>query len=222
MLNDLIYRLRALFARQSVEHELQEGLEYHLEREAEKYRKAVRNKKRPYAARGWLLEARNKSATCREIRGTMLVDDLIQDLRYRLRTLGSSPGFTIVIVLTLALGVGACTAIFSIVNAVLIRSLPYGDAGRLVYLLTPNPNFGNFPVEAFDPSYADFFDLQRQSHSYASMTAFEQAPFSSASQNSATRVGGARVDGNFFSTLQSFPRPDARLARRMIALATTT
>jgi predicted permease len=206
MLSDLIYRLRAFFRRQSVEDELQEELQYHLEREAEKYRKAGAAPedamRRARLALGGLEQARQQ---CREARGTRLLDDLVQDLRYGLRTLGKNPGFTIVTILTLALGIGACTAIFSIVNAVLIRSLPYGDAGRLVYLLTPNPNFGNIPVEAFGPSYADFFDLQGQSHSYTSMTAFEQASFSSASQGATQRVEGARVDRNFFSTLQSFP-----------------
>jgi predicted permease len=206
MLSDLIYRLRAFFRRQSVDDELQEELQYHLEREAEKYRKAGAAPedamRRARLALGGLEQARQQ---CREARGTRLLDDLVQDLRYGLRTLGKNPGFTIVTILTLALGIGACTAIFSIVNAVLIRSLPYGDAGRLVYLLTPNPNFGNIPVEAFGPSYADFFDLQRQSHSYTSMTAFEQASFSSASQGATQRVEGARVDRNFFSTLQSFP-----------------
>jgi predicted permease len=206
MLNDLTYRLRALFSRQSGEHELQEELQYHLEREAEKYRKAGAEPeeamRRARLAVGGPEQVRQQ---CRETRGTMLVEDLIQDLRYDLRTLGKSPGFALVVVLTLALGVGACTAIFSIVNAVLIRSLPYGDAGRLVYLLTPNPHFGDVPVEAFGPSYADFFDLQKQSHSYVSMTAFEQAHFSSASQGTTQPVEGARVDKNFFSTLQSFP-----------------
>jgi predicted permease len=206
MLSDLIYRLRALFCRKSVEDELQEELQYHLEREAEKYRQAgatpEQAMRRARLALGGLEQARQQ---CREARGTRLLDDLLQDARYGLRTLGKSPGFTVVTILTLALGIGACTAIFSIVNAVLIRSLPYGDAGRLVYLLTPNPNFGNIPVEAFGPSYADFFDLQRQSHSYTSMTAFEQASFSSASQSTTQRVEGVRVDGNFFSTLQSFP-----------------
>jgi hypothetical protein len=173
MLNDLMYRLRALFSRQSVEHELNEELQYHLEREAEKYRKAgAEPEEAMRRARLSLGGPEQVRQQCRETRGTMLVEDLIQDLRYSLRTLGNSPGFTIVTVLTLALGVGACTAIFSIVNAVLIRSLPYGDAGRLVYLLTPNPHFGDVPVEVFGPSYADFFDLQRQSHSYVSMTAF--------------------------------------------------
>jgi predicted permease len=206
MLNDLMYTLRAFFSRQSIEHELQEELQYHLEREAEKYRKAgAEPEEAMRRARLVIGGPEQVRQQCREARGTRLADDLLQDLRYGVRTLTNSPGFSIVTVLTLALGVGACTAIFSIVNAVLIRSLPYGDAGRLVYLLTPNPNFGNFPVEAFDPSYADFFDLQRQSHSYSSMTAFEQASYSSTSQNIATRVGGAQVDGNFFSTLQSFP-----------------
>jgi predicted permease len=206
MLSDLIYRLRAFFRRQSVEDELQEELQYHLEREAEKYRKAGATPeeamRRARLAIGGPEQARQQ---CREARGTRLLDDLLQDLRYGLRTLGKSPGFTVVTILTLALGIGACTAIFSIVNAVLIRSLPYGDVERLVYLFTPNPHFANVPVEAFGPSYADFFDLQRQSHPFASMTAFEPTSFRSASENTAIRVAGARVDGNFFSTLQSFP-----------------
>ena len=206
MLSDLMYRLRALFSVKAWSMSCNEELQYHLEREAEKYRKAgakpEQAMRRARLALGGPEQVRQQ---CREARGTMLLDDLMQDLRYGLRTLGNSPGFTMVTVLTLALGIGACTAIFSIVNAVLIRSLPYGDAGRLVYLLTPNPHFGNIPVEVFGPSYADFFDLQRQSHSYVSMTAFEQASFSSASQSTTQRVEGVRVDRNFFSTLQSFP-----------------
>jgi predicted permease len=206
MLSDLIYRLRAFFRRQSVEDELQEELQYHLAREAEKYRQAgaapEEAMRRARLALGGPEQARQQ---CREARGTRLLDDLMQDLHYGLRTLGKSPGFAAVTILTLALGIGACTAIFSIVNAVLIRSLPYGDVERLVYLFTPNPHYADVPVEAFAPSYADFFDLQRQSHSFANMAAFEQTSFSSASQNTAVRVGGARVDGNFFFTLQSFP-----------------
>jgi predicted permease len=207
MLTDLIYRLRALLHGKHVEDELQEELQYHLEREAEKYRKGgdspLEAMRRARLAIGGPEQVRQR---CREIRGTRLMDDLLQDVRYGLRTLGNSPGFTVVTVLTLALGVGACTAIFSVVNAVLIRSLPYGNAGRIVYLFTPNPRYGNdVPVEASGPSYADFFDLQRQSHSYASMAAFEPASYNSASQNSAIRVSGARVDAHFFSTLQAPP-----------------
>jgi predicted permease len=206
MFSDLLYRLRALFRRKAVDSELDEELHYHLDREAEKYRQMEATPdlamRRAKLALGGTEQVTQQ---CREARGTKLIEDLLQDLRYGLRTLEKNAGFTVVVVLTLALGIGSCSAIFSIVNAVLIRSLPYGDVERLVYLFTPNPHFGNIPVEAFGPSYADFFDLQRLSHSFTSMTAFEQATFNSASQNTALRVGGARVDGNFFSTLQSFP-----------------
>jgi predicted permease len=90
------------------------------------------------------------------------------------------------------------------VNAVLLRSLPYGDAGRLVYLYATNSHL-HFPPNAFGPSYADFYDLKRANHSFSNMTIFEQVRYSLASQDSAARVGGARVDASFFSTLASRP-----------------
>jgi predicted permease len=140
----------------------------------------------------------------RERRTLPGLDSLLQDTRYGLRTLRRSPGFTMTAVLTLALGIGACTAVFSLVNAVLIRSLPYGDPQRLVYLFTPNPHL-SVPPDAACPSYADFYDLKRQSHSYADMSVFEQATFNLPMQGSVQRTGAARVDENFFPTLQAGP-----------------
>jgi predicted permease len=205
MLSNLIYRLRAFLCHKRVEDELYEELQYHLEREAEKYRKAggtpEEAMRRARLALGGPEQARQQ---CREARGTNLLDDLIQDLRYGLRTLGKSPGFTIVTILTLALGIGACTAIFSIVNAVLIRSLPYRDASHLVYLFTPIPRL-QVPAESMLPSYADFFDLRRQNHSFAAMTDFDQRLYTLTVGDENTQVGAALVDENFFSTLQSSP-----------------
>src|SRR6202034_2337224 len=137
-------------------------------------------------------------------RSLLWVEQAIQDLRYGLRTLSKSPGFTSTAVLTLAVGIGACTAIFSLVNAVLIRSLPYGDSSRLVYLYTPIPQFKLSP-EVFGPTYADFYDLKRESHSFQDLTAFDQSIFSLASPGAAERISAARVDGDFFRTFQSSP-----------------
>jgi len=141
----------------------------------------------------------------RDERSLLWIEQTIQDLHYGLRTLSKSPGFTITAVLTLALGIGACTAIFSLVNAVLIRSLPYGKPSRLVYLYTPNAQF-KLPVEIFGPAYADIYDLKRDSHSFQDMTAFGQSVFSLAWPGAAAeRVSAARVEDDFFRTFQSAP-----------------
>ena len=98
---------------------------------------------------------------------------------------------------TLALGIGACTAIFSLVNAVLLRSLPFGDPQRLVYLYTPNAHL-NLPLEIFGPSYGDFYDLKKQNHSFEAMTTFDQRTFSLSGQGTAERISAATVDSSFF------------------------
>jgi predicted permease len=140
----------------------------------------------------------------RERRTLPWLDSLLQDIRYGLRTLLRSPGFTVTAVLTLALGIGSCTAVFSLVNAVLIRSLPYGDPDRLVYLFTPNPHVP-VPPDVMTPSYADFYDIKRESKSYTDMSVFEQAAYNLSSQGSVERIDAVRVDENFFTTLQSAP-----------------
>jgi predicted permease len=206
MLPDLFYRMRSLLRRQDVEDELQDELHFHLEREAQKYRDAgVPEEEAHRRARIAIGGAEQARQQCREARGTRLVEDLWQDLCYGARSIWKSRIFTVITVLTLALGIGSCTAIFSIVNAVLIRSLPYGNAERLVNIFTPNPHMNIAPIEAFCPSFADFFDLKREMVSFSSMSAFEPAAFSSVGEETSIRVGGANVDGSFFSTLQSSP-----------------
>jgi predicted permease len=133
-----------------------------------------------------------------------LLDNLAQDLRYGRRTMLKHRSFTVVTVFTLALGIGACTSIFSLVNAVLIRALPYGEPGRLVYLFTPNPLW-NLPTESFGPSNADFFDLKTQSKSFSATTLFTQTTYNLAGNARAERVGAAKVDADFFATLQVAP-----------------
>jgi predicted permease len=202
----IIAKLRSLLANKRTEDDLAREVASHLTLLADDFeRRGMSREEARLAARRAYGGVEQAKQAHRDERSLLWVEQAMQDLHYGLRTLSKSPGFTITAVLTLALGIGACTAIFSLVNAVLIRSLPYGDAGRLVYLYTPNPQF-NVPVEVFGPAYADFYDLKRDSHSFQDMTAFDQAVFSLAAQGSAERVSTARVDGDFFSTFQASPQ----------------
>jgi putative ABC transport system permease protein len=99
------------------------------------------------------------------------VQTLLQDLRYAFRLLAKSPGFTAIAVLTLALGIGANTAIFSVVNGVLLRPLPFRDPSRLVLALEKNPAFKGLS----SVSYQNFLDWRDQSHSFESMEATRAA-----------------------------------------------
>jgi predicted permease len=204
-LRSFLLRLFGLIRTRSGHDEFAAELESHIALGTEE---GIRAGLEPAEARRQVLIRLGGAEQARQIhreRGTLpLLESFIQDLEYGLRTLGRSPGFTITAVLTLALGIGACTAIFSLVNAVLVRSLPYGDPNRLVYLYTPNPQF-NLPVEVFGPAYGDFYDLKRESHSYQLMTAFGQSVVSLALASGAERVSAATVDGDFFQTFQSAP-----------------
>jgi putative ABC transport system permease protein len=137
-------------------------------------------------------------------RNAAWTEGLVQDFRFGLRTLLKHRSFTVVTILTLALGIAACTAIFTLVNAVLIRSLPYGEPSRLVYIFTPIAHV-DLPFGVFGPSNADFFDLKSQSHSFAEMTHFQQAIYNLGVDDRVERIGAAKVDADFFRTLRAAP-----------------
>jgi predicted permease len=200
-----IRKLRTRFANQQAEEELAREVASHLALLADDFeRRGMSHEEAQLAARRAFGGVEQAKQAHRDERSSLMLEQSIQDLRYGLRTLGKNPGFAATAVLTLGLGIGACTAIFSLVNAVLIRSLPYGDPERLVYLFSPNPKL-DVPAEVVCPSYGDFYDLKRQAHSFANMTNFEQVQFTLMQQGTTQRVGGARVDSDFFSTLQSVP-----------------
>ncbi|HTT18970.1 MAG TPA: ABC transporter permease [Candidatus Sulfotelmatobacter sp.] len=218
-------KLRNLFANKHAEEDLARELASHLTLLADDFeRRGMSAEGARLAALRALGGVEQAKQAHRDERSLLWIEQAMQDLRYGLRTLGKSPGFTITAVLTLAVGIGACTAIFSLVNAVLIRSLPYGDSNRLVYLYTPNPQF-ELPAEVFGPTYADFYDLKRQSHSFQDLTAFDQSIVSLASPGAAKRISAARVDGDFFRTFQSSPKfgreispDDNRLGHEKVAV----
>ena len=163
-LSILHLRLRALIERRRLERDLEEEIAFHLATRAE---------------RSGMLEARRHfgnptvyKETCRDMWTFHWIEILLQDLRYAARTLWKSPSFTFVAVLTLALGIGANTAIFSVVDAVILRPLPYSEPSRLVEL------FGNVRrarIERRGTSYADYFDWRNQSKSFEAMSLIDSS-----------------------------------------------
>ena len=119
---------------------------------------------------------------------------LLQDLKFALRTLTKSPAFTLVAVLTLALGIGANTAIFSVVNAVLLRSLPFKDSSQLVVMRETHKNVGNVSV-----SYPDFLDWRQQSHSFSAMAVINNVGFNLSGVAQPENIGGYAVSPNFLA-----------------------
>ena len=130
---------------------------------------------------------------------------LAGDLRHSVRVFAKAPGFLCAALLALGLGVGAATTVFSLINAVLIRSLPYGDAERLVYLWTPLPRYETVPRE-LGPSFADVLAWRGMSQSFTDITALQQRMVTLSDGGYPIRVGGARVLGNFFQTLRAAPQ----------------
>jgi predicted permease len=135
MVSDLLYRLRALFWRNSMETELDEELRAHLEHQVEKWVQSGMSleeaEKRAKIGFGGLDQVKEE---CRESWGVQLITELAADLRYSLRQLRRNPGFSAVAVITLALGIGANTAIYSFMESILLRSLPVADPESLVVL----------------------------------------------------------------------------------------
>src|SRR6266545_1573820 len=135
-----------------------------------------------------------------ERKGGMRMESLIQDLRFGARMLLKRPGFTLLAVLTLALGIGANTAMFSVVNAVLLRPLPFPEPERLMLV------FGNGICAA-----PDFRDLATQNHSFSHLGAYVNATFNLAGGGVPERVNGARVSASLLPTLGVQPLYDRNL-----------
>ena len=137
-----------------------------------------------------------------------MVTTLSQDIKYGIRVFVRSPGFTVVAVLALALGIGTNTAIFSVVNSVLLRPLPYRDAERLVHFEGINSSRG---ISDSRLSMPDFLDWQKETDAFESMTAFAQSGMILTSKDEVPeRVPRAVVTASFFPTMGVKPNLSRR------------
>src|ERR1700685_3308545 len=148
------------------------------------------------------------------------MSELLQDLRYAIRMLRRTPGFTAIAVLTLALAIGANTALFSIINGVLLNPLPYPHPEQLVTLHESKPNFNTGSI-----SYPNFLDWQKENHTLSSMAVSRSYSFSLTNLGEAEQIQGQFVTSDFFPILgvkpvmgRSFVRDDDQIGAAPVAM----
>ena len=162
-------RLRSLFRRSQVEQELDEELRYHIDRQIEEHiAKGMKPEEARYAALRALGGIEQRKEECRDMRRVNYFDDLLRDLRYAGRNLRRNRGFATLTILIMALGIGANTAVFSVINAVLLRPLSYRDPGRIVTLSNASKN-PEATALSRQVSIPNFEDWQAQSSSLEAM-----------------------------------------------------
>jgi putative ABC transport system permease protein len=130
------------------------------------------------------------------------METLLQDLRYGMRMLIKNPGFTIVAVITMALGIGANTALFSVVNGVLLKSLPFKDPDRLVFAMETN---AKFPPPGIGSSTLNYRDWKEQNHSFETLSARAGFIANLTSSDQPERIQGEKVTWDYFTTLGVAP-----------------
>src|SRR5689334_16804696 len=203
-------RLAGLRLEPTREDEIVEELSQHLD---DRYGELMASGARPQDAyRAVLVELQDSQLLAQELRclerqshiepvmgepkGATMISDLGQDLRYGLRVLRQHPGFTLIAVVTLALGIGANTAIFSLVNSILLRPLPYSEPDRLVRLIQASPNLG---LATWGLSQADFAAYREQNRSFERVTLFTNGGANLTGEGEPERLQTANVSADFFN-----------------------
>ena len=209
MLSDIRYRLRALFSRASVEQELEAELRFHIEHEAEKYeRQGMSHESAMRRARLEFGGVEQMKEATRDMRGTARLESIGRDLRYAIRSLKSRPAFTLTVVATLALGIGANTAIFTLVDALLLRPLRVSHPEQLVIVSDPaqvNNNDVGDPVTDF-VSFLLYRDVRAGNTVFTDMYASGwsgpiDVKIGAGTDATAEQPHARFVTGNFFSVL---------------------
>jgi predicted permease len=195
-------RIRSLFFRARLERDLDDELQYHIES------KAAELMQQGWSSTEALTEARRgiggieqRKEECRDQRGLGWLEEFVQDLRYALRMLRKNPVFSIVAALTMALAIGANTAIFTVVNGVILKSLPFPEPNRLLVVSGTSKTSSSVAV-----SYPDYLDWRSGQSVFSGMAARLQTGGVFTGSREPRRVFGRLVTASFFSTLQISPQ----------------
>lgn len=203
MLDDLLLRWRSVFRRKNVEAEMDDELLFHFKNQVSKLTDAgltpEEAKRRARLEFGGIEQIKEEY---RDARGISFMETVLQDIRFGTRMLRKNAGFTAVAVLTLALGIGATTAIFSAVYSLLLKPLPYPDPERLVFLWCRQPSRG---IPELPPSIPDYFDWQKQLHSFDTIAGFWGAEFAINHGSDSRRVLAIRAFADYFDVLGRAP-----------------
>jgi len=191
------------FRRSKMDRELAEEMRQHMELKAQQNIAAgMPEEEARFAAQRQLGNLTRMEEESRQSWGFPFLESLLQDIRYGLRGLRKAPGFTAVAAITLALGIGATTAIFSVVNTVLIRPLPYKDSNRLVRIVTVSTKFPEFQLGNSKP---DIDDIRAGVHSFESMGLFLQKQGNLTAPGEPEQIAVARVSPDFLPLLGVSP-----------------
>jgi predicted permease len=191
--------LRRFFQKEKSEQQLDAELRFHVEKQVSDYIASGLSpeeaRRRARLAFGGFESVKEQS---REARRASFLDTLIQDIRYGLRILRKNPGFTLAAAVTLALGIGANTAIFSIVNAVILRPLPYKDSSRIFHIAT---HTAMFPTFSLGLSWLNFQQLRAQASSLEQTAAYSDMDKTLTGSGEPTVLSSAGVTDGFFEEL---------------------
>lgn len=190
-------RVRALFHRQALERDLDDELRFHLDMETEHLMRMGLSEKeaRRRAHREFGGVERYRDET-RDARGVSALEDIGRDLRVAARSLRRAPGFALVSIFTVALGIGATTAVFSIIDGVLLRPLPYPNPHELIRIYE---HTAEYPASSF--AGANFYDLEKNTKTLRAVAAFGSSPVTVLGLAQPIQVGMARVSERFFDVM---------------------
>src|SRR5262245_28333911 len=196
-------RIRALFTESSIDRDMEKEMNAHIEMLAEKFEQSgmLPEEARLAASRrfGNFLQLKERG---HDVKGAGILGNVCRDVKYALRNLSRTPVFTLTVIMTLALGIGANTALFSVIDRLLLRPLPYPDGDQLMMLYESMANL-NTPRNVVSP--ANWLDWQRDNRSFESLAAWNTLAATLTGQGEPERLNGEVVWSEFFPLLRTLP-----------------